>query len=293
MTGMAPSTGRRADQAADSPIDIGQSRDANGIQSVARALGILELFAEERPTLTTAEIAALTGLNRATAYRFCQTLLSLGYLEETTPRRYRPGLKAVSLAQAALSTRELPDLALPHLRALREAVGETVNMALLDPPDVIYVSRLLSDNLLALRLYVGSRLPAYASSLGRAMLAYLDEDDAMAILGQRDPVRYTEQTMTQPKELMRELRRIRERGYAVNDQQLVVGVCGIAAPIFGVSGLPVAAVNVSVMRTATREELEERLAPHVVKTAANITELARRLAVDTGEQAGPMGRRPT
>src|SRR5205823_12416889 len=90
----------------------GASR-ADGIQSVRRALMILELFGDRRPALTMSEIAELTGLNRATSYRFCQTLLALGYLEEADERRLRPGMKAVSLARAALSSHELPDLALP------------------------------------------------------------------------------------------------------------------------------------------------------------------------------------
>lgn len=256
--------------------------EAGGIQSVSRAFGILELFGELRPTLSTTEIAALTGLNRATAYRFCHTLLDLGYLEETSPRRYRPGLKALSLAQAALSSRELPDLALPHLRALRTSTGETVNLALLDPPDIIYVSRLLSDNLLALRLFVGSRLPAYASSLGRAMLAFLPDEEVRAILAQKRAVKLTEQTITNRRQLLEELRRTRERGYAINDQQIVTGVRGVAAPIFGVSGRPVAAVNISVVHPVTREQLEDELAPQVVATAATISELATQLAVDVG-----------
>ena len=260
----------------------GAKTDGSGIQSVSRALGILELFGERRPTLSTTEIAALTGLNRATAYRFCHTLLDLGYLEEVSPRRYRPGLKALSLAQAALSSRELPDLALPHLRALRNDTGETVNLALLDPPDVIYVSRLLSDNVLALRLFVGSRLPAYASSLGRAMLAFLPEDEVTEILGMRRLTKLTENTITNRRELFEELRRIRDNGYAVNDQQFVLGVRGIAAPIFGVSGRPVAAVNISVVHPVTRQQLEQDLAPQVVATAAKISELATQLAVDVG-----------
>jgi DNA-binding IclR family transcriptional regulator len=260
----------------------GAKAEGNGIQSVSRALGILELFGERRPTLSTTEIAALTGLNRATAYRFCHTLLDLGYLEEVSPRRYRPGLKALSLAQAALSSRELPDLALPHLRVLRNSTGETVNLALLDPPDVIYVSRLLSDNMLALRLFVGSRLPAYASSLGRAMLAFLPEDEVKDILAMRRLTKLTANTITNRRQLLEELRRTRERGYAVNDEQFVLGVRGIAAPIFGVSGRPVAAVNISVAHPVTRKQLEEGLAPQIVATAAKISELATQLAVDVG-----------
>jgi IclR family pca regulon transcriptional regulator len=198
---------------------------------------ILELFSDRRPALTMSEIAELTGLNRATSYRFCQTLLALGYLEEADERRLRPGMKAVSLARAALSSHELPDLALPHLRGLHDATGETVNMALLDGADVVYVSRLLSDDLLALRLFVGSRLLA-------------------------------------------ELRRIRRRGYALNNQELVIGICGVAAAVFGVSGRPVAAINISLTRVPEREEIESKLGPAVMETARAVSELATQLAVD-------------
>jgi PcaR/PcaU/PobR family beta-ketoadipate pathway transcriptional regulator len=261
------------------PAVVGAGNGA-GIQSVARALSILELFGERRPTLTTTEIAGLTGLNRATAYRFCQTLLNLGYLEETAPRRFRPGLKAVSLAQAALSSRELPDLALPYLRELRERTGETVNLALRDGAEVVYVSRLLSNNLLALRLFVGSRLPAYASSLGRAMLAYLPEDEVEALLSRQELKAYTEHTLVDPRRLMAELRRIRSRGYAINDQELVLGILGIAAPVFGISGRPVAAVNLSIARQPDQKEIDESLAPQVMETARAISDLATQLAVD-------------
>ena len=226
------------------------------------------------------EIAELTRLNRATAYRFCQTLLQLGYLEEADERRLRPGLKAVSLARAALSSHELPDLALPHLRELRNSTGETVNMALLDGADVVYVSRLLSDDLLALRLFVGSRLPAYASSLGRAILAHLPEDEAQELLDRLPLESFTEHTIVNRTRLVAELRRIRRRGYAINNQELVVGIWGVAAPVFDVSGRPVAAINVSLTRVPDRNEIDSTLAPRVVETAHAISELATQLAVD-------------
>jgi IclR family pca regulon transcriptional regulator len=241
---------------------------------------ILELFSDRRPALSMSEIAELTGLNRATSYRFCQTLLNLGYLEEADERRLRPGLKAVSLARAALSSHELPELALPYLRELQESTGETVNMALPDGADVVYVSRLLSDDLLALRLHVGSRLPAYASSLGRAMLAYLPEDEAQALLDGQHFESFTEHTIVDKARLLAELRRIRRRGYATNNQEVALGIFGIAAPVFGVSGRPVAGINVSLTRIPERDEIESKLAPRVVQSAHAVSELATQLAID-------------
>jgi IclR family pca regulon transcriptional regulator len=265
---------------------------SDGIQSVRRALTILELFSDRRPALTMSEIAEHTGLNRATAYRFCQTLLQLGYLEEADERRLRPGLKAVSLARAALSSHELPDLALPHLRELRHTTGETVNMALLDGADVVYVSRLLSDDLLALRLFVGSRLPAYASSLGRAILAHLPDDEVQALVDGQQLEAFTEYTIVSRTRLMAELRRIRRRGYATNNQELVLGIFGVAAPVFDVSGRPVAAINVSLTRVPDRNEVDSALAPRVVQTAHAISELATQLAVDVPPPSRLLGQAP-
>lgn len=280
------------DDAVDEDPPAGRSGEdrSYGIQSVSRALAILELFDEHRPYLSTTDIAELTGLNRATAYRFCQTLLGLGYLEEVAPRRFRPGLKAVSLARAALSSRELPDLALPYLRDLREVTGETVNMALLDGTEVVYVSRLLSHHLLALRLFVGSRLPVHASSLGRAMLAFLPEEQTEALLTGVTFTAFTRHTIVDRRRLLAELRRIRQRGYAINDQELVVGIRGIAAPIFGVGGRPIAAINVSMAHPLALEEIEAKFAEPVVETARAITQLATHLAVDVAQ---PTQRTPT
>jgi len=254
---------------------------AQGIQSVARALTILELFSDRRPALSVSEIAALTGLNRATCYRFCQTLRQLGYLEEIHERRFRPGLKAVSLAHSALRSRELPELAMPYLRELASDTTETVNMGLLDGPEVVYVARVQSEHLISLRLYVGSRLPAYASSLGRAMLAFLPERDAEEILDRSSLEPITEKTIVDPRRLKAELRRIRARGYALNDQEIAPGLRGVAAPILSASQRPIAAINISVPRPLTEpNEMENVLAPKVLETARAISELAGQLSIE-------------
>jgi IclR family pca regulon transcriptional regulator len=254
------------------------SRD--GIQSVNRAFAIMELFDERRPALSVSEIAELTGLNRSTCYRFCQTLKAIGYLEEVERRRFRPGLKAISLARAALSSRELPELALPYLRELQKTVGEAVNMSLLDGTDVVYVARILSDHLITLRLYVGSRLPAYATSMGRAILAFLPEQEAEAILDRSDLRPITEHTITDRRRLKAELQRIRARGYSTNDQEMAIGLRGVAAPIMASNGRPVAAINLSIPRPLGPAEIEKTLAPRLLETASAISALVKQLGLD-------------
>ena len=261
-----------------SPVSGGNG--FQGIQSVSRALSILELFSDKRPSLSVSEVAELTGLNRATCYRFCQTLRQLGYLEELGDRRFRPGLKAVSLAHSALSSRELPELALPYLRRLREDINETVNMGLLDDTEVVYVARVLSDHLISLRLYVGSRLPAYASSLGRAILAFLPPEQAESIIDRSDLKALTSHTIVNRKRLTAELKLIRERGYALNDQEVANGLRGVAAPVLTEDGRPIAAINISIPHPLKGpEEIEDELAPKVMATAREIGLLAGKLAV--------------
>jgi IclR family pca regulon transcriptional regulator len=258
--------------------DQSPRKTSDGIQSVARALAILELFSERQSSLSISQIAELSSLNRATAYRFCRTLLGLGYLEDAGHRTYRPGLKAVSLALGALSSRELPDLALPYLRRLQEATGETVNMALRDGPDVVLVARLLSHHVLNLRLYVGSRIPAYASSLGRAILAFLPEDELNQVLDKTNWKPLTEHTIVQRERLMKELARARQRGYSINEEETVVGVSGVGAPVFAASDRPIASINIAIAHSISHDELENKLAPQVVSTARSISELVAGVA---------------
>jgi PcaR/PcaU/PobR family beta-ketoadipate pathway transcriptional regulator len=242
-------------------------------------MSILELFSDKRPSLSISEVAELTGLNRATCYRFCQTFRQLGYLEELPDRRFRPGLKAVSLAHSALSSRELPELALPYLERLRADINETVNMGLLDGTEVVYVARVLSDHLISLRLYVGSRLPAYAASLGRAMLAFMPEDEAMDIIDRSELMSITSHTISDRKQLLAELRKIRQQGYAFNNQEIANGLRGVAAPVLTDDGRPIAAINVSIPHPLKGpEEIEEVLAPKVIATAREIGALASKVA---------------
>ena len=248
---------------------------AGGVQSVARALSILELFDDRSPTLTTKEIATRSGLNRGTAYRFCRTLLALGYLEEVAPSIFRPGLKVISLAQAVLGSREIISLAMPFLQNLHGSTNETVNMGMLDGTDFVYVVRLLNSDLVILRVAVGSRLPAYASSLGRAILAYLPKAESDDILSRSEIKEWTSNTLTDRGDLAQELAKVREQGYAFNNQGIALGVSGIAAPVLGKNDRPIGAINLSIARPLTLEQVAGELAPAVMKTAQEISARAR------------------
>ena len=150
-------------------------------------------------------------------------------------------------------------------------------MALLDGEEVVYVARLLSDHLLTLRLFIGSRLPAWSTSLGRAMLAFMDDASVDRILDRSEFRQTTDKTIIDRDKLRAELRRVRTRGYAVNNQELAVGLVGIAAPVFGVSGEPIAAINLSIPHPIEKGQIESDLAPAVLEAARSLSDLAGRI----------------
>lgn len=252
------------------------------VRSVVKAFSILELFTDDRTTLTAAEITQLTGENRATAYRFCQTLVALGYLEQLPDSQYRMGYNALRLAHTAIAGQELPDIARPILEDLRNDVHETINMAVRDGSEIVYVIRLKTSQILNIGLSVGSRLPVYATSLGKAILAFLPDEELKEVTGGLNFDKITENTVGGKKALSRQLTQIRESGYALNLEELSLGLRGVAAPILDSSGYPIAAINIALTRPASREELEETLAPLVVKAASEISERTAYAELPTG-----------
>lgn len=264
--------------AADRDND-GPPQGIGGVQSVARGLSILELFNDVRGELSVNEIATLTGLNRGTTYRFCRTLLSLGYLEEIRMSVFRPGIRCISLAQAALGSREIVQVAMPYLERLRERVEATVNLSVLDGTEVVYLVRLLNSDLVTLRLGVGSRIPAYATSLGRAILAYLPEADTNSILERSEFKAITPWTLVTRESIDADLAGIRKNGYAYNDQGLAPSIRGVAAPILDSNSRPIASINISMSRQVTPSEIADELGPEVVATAQAIGARATELHI--------------
>jgi IclR family pca regulon transcriptional regulator len=185
----------------------------------------------------------------------------------------------ISLAQAVLGSREIISLAMPFLQNLRGSTNETVNMGMLDGTDIVYMARLLNSDLVILRVAVGSRLPAYASSLGRAILAFLPKSEADDILARSDIKEWTSETITGRSDLAQELTKTRKRGYAFNNQGIALGVSGIAAPVLGKNDRPIGAVNLSIARPLTLEQVADELAPAVMKTAQEISARAQEIGL--------------
>jgi IclR family transcriptional regulator, pca regulon regulatory protein len=223
------------------------------------------------------DLARLLDLNRATTHRYVATLASLGYLQQdASTRKYRLGPKVVDLGLAALNSMELREIAVPHLQKLSDETGYTVNMAILDGPEVVYVERVRTSrpgqSAIDLNLHVGSRLPAYCTSMGKVLLAYLEPDAQKAVLEAVKFVKLGPNTITSRSALLQELRQVREAGLAVSSEEMAVGLRSIATPIHSRNGKVVAAINIATHRTMVSiAELTRSLGPKLIRTAATIS----------------------
>jgi IclR family transcriptional regulator, pca regulon regulatory protein len=251
--------------------------------SLERGLSILSAFSGNRPVLGIADLARAVGLNKSTTHRYVSTLVKLEYVhQDPETRKYHLGPRVVDLGFAAIDSMELTRVAAPSLQALADETGYTVSMALCDGPDIVYVDRRRSGRrreplTIDLNLHVGSRLPAYCTALGKAMLAYKDSATLREILDRTDMARRGPNTLTNREQLMAALAKVRQAGVAVNNEELAPGLRSFAAPVRDRTGEVVAAINIAVhlsVAPSSAEALAGRLEPALRRTAA---EVSRRL----------------
>jgi IclR family pca regulon transcriptional regulator len=247
-------------------------------QSLERGLSILAAFRDDRALIGTSELARELGLGVSTTHRYISTLARLGYLDQdATTRRYRLGLRVVDLGFAAINSMEIRHIASHHLQRLSNETGFTVNMAILDGTEVVYVDRYRStrpgQRQIDLNLHVGARLPAYCTSLGKAMLAHLDPDERRRTVDSLTLAPLGPNTFVSAAALSLELDRIRASGLAVNNEELAYGLRSIAVPVHGGSGEVAAAINLSFhtsMAAVSMGEMVSRYGPPLRKTASAV-----------------------
>ncbi|GGC86198.1 IclR family transcriptional regulator [Tersicoccus solisilvae] len=215
------------------------------VQSLARGLEVIRAFDAAHAELSLSDVARRTGLTRATARRFLLTLVELGYVR-TDGRLFRLTPQVLRLGYAYLSSMGLTDIAQPHLEALSARLGESTSASVLDGAEIVYVARVATRRLMMVGISVGTRFPAYATSMGRVLLAAQPAAEAADLLDRFPPTALTSRTLTDRTALLREIDRVRAQGYAVVDQELEAGLRSAAAPVHGASGEVVAAVNVSM-----------------------------------------------
>jgi IclR family pca regulon transcriptional regulator len=246
-------------------------RDTDFVQSLERGLAVICTFDRTHPELTLSEVAAGTGTTRATARRFLLTLCRLGYVR-TDGRYFSLTPRVLELGYAYLSALSLPEVAEPHLEALVAEVNESSSVSVLDGTDVVYVARVPVSRIMTVAISVGTRFPAYATSMGRVLLAGLSTADLEAYLSALKALPLTGRTVTTAAGLRAEVTKVRGQGYALVDQELEEGLRSVAAPIRDRSGAVVAALNISAHASRTSlETMRRTLVPPLLAAAARIT----------------------
>ena len=257
-----------------------QPSDKNTVQSLAKGFRVLQAFTPERPELTLAEVARAAGTDNATAFRFLNTLVQLGYLEKVAGTRlFRLTLKCLDLGFNAIARADLRTLARPLLRDLVGAQIEAASIGVPDGPDVVYVERVQAGLArLGIEVRIGSRVPAYSTAIGQATLAWLDRDTQIRLLEARPREQRTATTLTALDALLLRLERVRAQGFALSDQENVSGVRVLAAPVRDADGVAIAALSVATPAPA--------LSLAAFKAAARAPVIAAAASLSRALQAG-------
>ncbi|WP_406125420.1 IclR family transcriptional regulator C-terminal domain-containing protein [Streptomyces sp. NBC_00989] len=234
------------------------------VESLARGLTVLTAFGEGRAELTLTEVAQATGLARATARRALITYEHLGLIAASGDRRFALTPRVLSLGFPPLSRTTLPDLALPHLTALASRIHESASLAILVGDDIQYTARVATSRVMSVNIAVGTRFPAYATALGRVLLADAPAKD-------HELRALTPHTLTDPAALAAALETVRSQGYALVDEELEAGLRSIAVPVRDRTGRVVAALNTAThVARRTVEEYVRDILPELTLTATAV-----------------------
>jgi IclR family pca regulon transcriptional regulator len=214
------------------------------VQSLARGLAVIQSFDADHARMTLSEVSARTDLSRAAVRRFLHTLVELGFVRNDG-RQFALTPQILRLGTAYLSGLELPQIAQPHLEVLSAMLGESTSAAVLDGPDIVYVARVATRRIMSVGITVGTRFPAYATSMGRVLLATLDAPQLDEYFAHAEMAALTSRTLHDQESIRNELAAVGLQGWALVDQELEIGLRSLGAPVHGAGGKTVAAINVS------------------------------------------------
>jgi IclR family pca regulon transcriptional regulator len=264
-------TAQRED--ASAPRRDEHAGDPNFMASLARGLQVIRAFSEFRRNLTISQISQSTGLSRAAVRRCLYTLSKLGYVGEDNKRFFlRP--QVLTLGHAYLSSTPLAVTAQPYLDEVSRTLRESCSAAILDGDDIVYICRSAETRIMSISLLVGTRLPAYCTSMGQVLLAHLPGEALEDYLSRVRLVERTDRTITSVPKLRKVLTQVRDAGFAMLDQELEVGLRSIAVPVRDGRGSVVAAINVGVHASrVSLDEMQTRFLPPLTKCAHGLGEI--------------------
>jgi len=245
--------------------------------SLQKGLAVLCAFSVARRSMTLADVAEATGINKSSAQRLIFTLVSLGFVRKNAQtRRYQLTPRVLRIGFNYIAAHPLIDLANPFLAELTTLTTETTCLTEADGLDMVYLARFISTQSVPVHMPIGSRIPLYCTACGRAWLSALPESEALALLRASERRAHTRHTLLDEAAILAELAQARERGWALNREELLLGDMVLGAPVIGPHGRPVAAVHVVAPTSRwTPESARARLAPALLACVRGLSSAAR------------------
>jgi IclR family acetate operon transcriptional repressor len=254
-----------------SSADEADVRDT-GVQSVDRALSIIETLAEDDEGYRLSDLAIRTGLSTSTVHRLLATLENRRFVQfDRSQSKWHVGARCFTVGATFARRRNFAAQAIPYLRKLRDLTRETANLAVVDDEFIVVLTRMESREIMRSLTKLGGRVAMVASGVGKAVLATYSDDDVSAIIHHHGMPRLTEKSIVRPGELFKELEKIRRQGYAVDDEEACMGLRCVAAVVYNDCAEPLAAISVSGMTGRLTDERLPQLGQTVREVAAELT----------------------
>lgn len=241
------------------------------INSVVKALDILQLFSRNKPELSLSEISEMMGMPKSTIHHILGTQMESGFIEKNENGRFILGKKLITVAQAAYVNVEIRDQAAPHLRKLGDLCNESIYLSVLDEMYLLYIYAIETSNRLMARTSVGNHSELHSSAAGKTILAYLPENEALRIIENTGMKKYTEKTKINKEKLFEELQEIKKNGYATDAEEYELNAYCIGAPIFSGTGRVIAACSISGTDPGILGVRKEHIVRNLLKTTNDIS----------------------
>lgn len=250
--------------------DAVASKDPEFLSTLERGLRVLKAFDEDHPEMTLSEVAAKTGLPPAVARRCLITLVELGYVGQHE-RKFLLRPAVLTIGSAFLASMQIEQVVLPPLQGLRDQTGDSASLAVLSGADILYVAHVSTDRRFRVAAGVGTRFPFHATSLGKAIAAFLPDDERDPLMSAAPFQRFTERTVTDAPAMADRLGLIATRGYDSALDELDYGIVSVAVPIFGRESRVIASINCSTSTTRiSQDELVRTRLPLLRRAAGEI-----------------------
>ncbi|ALS76441.1 IclR family transcriptional regulator [Planococcus rifietoensis] len=250
------------------------TKPVSSVQSVERALNIIEILQDLPNGLGVTELSHRLDVSKSTAHRLLMSLYNKGFVQQDLQtEKYYLGLKFIELGQVVTDNLDIRKVASPYLRQLTETTGETAHLAIMDKNEIVYIDKLESSATIRMFSNIGKRAPIHCTGIGKAIFAFLEDQQIEQIIKETGLKKYTEKTRTTREEMLKDIQEIRLRGYSIDDEEHEMGIKCSAAPIFNHKHEVVAGISVAGPIMRVTEEKLEMMAEEVLKVSTEISRL--------------------